>query len=492
MTPRILLLPLVLALLAIPLACDTQAWSSSAVVRFDPNATIGDFPAALLGNNLQWTDNGDGLLPAGADAFVPQAVAVLRTLPVPVLRFPGGYLSSSYDWRAGVGDPAKRGSGSNFSGQPERMRFGTGEFLDLCRQLGAAHMITVNVTRPPEEAAAWLEFVTGRGAGSGLWEVGNESYLPQDPSHMTAAEYVARFKAISQALKRADAGAKVGAILEGTLIGTAWGKLVVPEIATWNETVVAGTGDLADFYTVHLYAPMSRGKTELDTRRAVMAGPAALEENLRAVRKLIDSRAPGKPLWVTEYNVGIDDAKANWVFGTGQAQAVYVTGMLSAFARQRVAGANYWSLIGNHNFGIIRSAADPRPRPSGLLFRLLAPLAGGQALPTQVEASTLDVPEVGNVPAGMKAPVLDALVLRKDGKSFALVCNRDAERELTVTFEVLGGGTAAFAGGSLLTRSNGAPSADGLDHGDTVEVVPLGPAKTLKLPPASVALVEVQ
>ena len=66
-------------------------------------------------------------------------VEALRRLEVPVMRWPGGCFADDYDWRDGIGDPAKRPVRLNrwWGGVPETNRVGTHEFMDLAEMLGS-------------------------------------------------------------------------------------------------------------------------------------------------------------------------------------------------------------------------------------------------------------------------------------------------------------------------------------------------------------------
>lgn len=90
-------------------------------------------------------------------------VAALRALKVPNVRWPGGCFADEYHWRDGIGPAAKRRIqvNSNWGGVPESNAFGTEEFMDFADQIGADAYVSVNVgSGSPEEAAAWLEYMT--------------------------------------------------------------------------------------------------------------------------------------------------------------------------------------------------------------------------------------------------------------------------------------------------------------------------------------------
>jgi len=99
------------------------------------------------------------------------ALSSLRRIGVPVIRWPGGCFADDYDWRDGIGDPAKRPVRLNkFWGMvPETNRVGTHEFMDLAEQLGAQAYIAGNMgSLPPRAMSQWLEYMTSDSRDSSL------------------------------------------------------------------------------------------------------------------------------------------------------------------------------------------------------------------------------------------------------------------------------------------------------------------------------------
>lgn len=159
----------------------------------------------------------DGGLWVGEDSPIPNfaglradAIEALRKLNAPVLRWPGGCFADDYHWPDGVGPRRDRPRTVNlWWGQTvENNHFGTHEFLNLCRFIGAQPYIAGNVgSGGPREMRDWVEYCNFPGdstqarrrAANGspqpfgvrYWGVGNEnwncggSFCPED----YAAEY---------------------------------------------------------------------------------------------------------------------------------------------------------------------------------------------------------------------------------------------------------------------------------------------------------------
>ncbi|HEX2442494.1 MAG TPA: alpha-L-arabinofuranosidase C-terminal domain-containing protein [Vicinamibacterales bacterium] len=91
------------------------------------------------------------------------AVAALKALKVPNVRWPGGCFADEYHWRNGIGPSGTRAVtlNPNWGGVTEPNTFGTHEFMDFLDQIGAEAFISVNVgSGTPQEAAEWLEYLT--------------------------------------------------------------------------------------------------------------------------------------------------------------------------------------------------------------------------------------------------------------------------------------------------------------------------------------------
>jgi len=90
-------------------------------------------------------------------------VQALRKLEVPVVRWPGGCFADDYDWRDGIGAPAKRPARLNkiWGNVIEPNSVGTHEFMDLVDQLGAEAYLAGNMgSMPPRAMGQWLEYMT--------------------------------------------------------------------------------------------------------------------------------------------------------------------------------------------------------------------------------------------------------------------------------------------------------------------------------------------
>lgn len=90
-------------------------------------------------------------------------VTALKTLKVPVLRWPGGCFADEYHWKDGIGPRDKRPAmiNTHWGGVVENNQFGTHEFLDLCERIGCEPYICGNVgSGTVQEMMEWVEYIT--------------------------------------------------------------------------------------------------------------------------------------------------------------------------------------------------------------------------------------------------------------------------------------------------------------------------------------------
>src|SRR5579859_3287819 len=134
-----------------------------------------------------------------------QLVEELQKIKASVVRYPGGCFADSYDWRDGVGPADKRPRRTNFWADGETAaapashrydpnRFGTNEFVQFCRLLGAQPYLAANVrSLPAEQFYRWVEYCNSPAGSTTLaderaaagfkdpfnvryWGVGNEAW----------------------------------------------------------------------------------------------------------------------------------------------------------------------------------------------------------------------------------------------------------------------------------------------------------------------------
>ena len=89
--------------------------------------------------------------------FRLDVIKALKELKIPVIRWPGGCFVDSYHWQKGVGKIRQPYDDDRW-GVLEPNTFGTHEFVELCRRLGAEPYICQNGLADIQEMADWVEY----------------------------------------------------------------------------------------------------------------------------------------------------------------------------------------------------------------------------------------------------------------------------------------------------------------------------------------------
>lgn len=108
----------------------------------------------------------DGLF-VGKNSLIPNiggfrtdVIEALRSMPTPLLRWPGGCYADHYHWKDGVGAerPVRLGLSCGLK-TLDTNELGTDEFLQLCQLIGAEPYLAGNVgSGSPEELCHWVEY----------------------------------------------------------------------------------------------------------------------------------------------------------------------------------------------------------------------------------------------------------------------------------------------------------------------------------------------
>ena len=258
------------------------------------------------------------LLPDSArdgGGFRPDLLAAVAALHPPMIRWPGGCFVSNYNWKNGIGPQSKR-VGKKGADEFDPLSFGIDEFIALCRKVGAEPLMCVNVAldKPElvQDACDFIEYCNGSAAtkwgavraANGhrdaynvkQWEIGNETWA------MGSTNYVAVVRQFVPPMKKMDP------TLQISVCGSSSFNL------KWNEEVIAGCAELADYLSIHHY----------ERPPSFAEGPAKYAAFWRETGKLIAaSKNPRLKLFVSEWNAQSID----WRTG------LYCGGILNEFER---------------------------------------------------------------------------------------------------------------------------------------------------------------
>lgn len=210
-----------------PLASAQKSWDAHIEVLM--NEPLGVISPNIYGH---FTENLSGVIYdgiwVGEDSKIPNVngirkdlVTEMKKIKPAVVRFPGGCFADSYDWRDGIGPVDKRPRRANFwfggeapeappSHRYDPNRFGTNEFVEFCRLIGAQPYLAANLrSLPAEQFYHWIEYCNSPAGTTTLaderatagfkepfnvryWGVGNESW--GCGGDFTAQEYAVEYR----------------------------------------------------------------------------------------------------------------------------------------------------------------------------------------------------------------------------------------------------------------------------------------------------------
>ncbi|KIW73272.1 hypothetical protein PV04_01404 [Phialophora macrospora] len=234
-----------------------------------------------------------------AQGFRKDVIQALKSLDVPVFRYPGGNFCATYHWQDGIGPRDQRPGRPELAwDNVETNHFGTDEFMAWCSAVGAEPYLCLNFgTGTLDEAMAWVEYCNGtkdtyyanlrRKNGHPdpykvkYWALGNEVWGPWQVNQMTQEAYAERALQWAKALKLLDPSIQL--ILCGKEGATSWDHYTLKHCLQ-----PAGLSDLGeqrmpliDMHSIHLY-------TASDDHYENVTAPLAAERAIEVCSSLID------------------------------------------------------------------------------------------------------------------------------------------------------------------------------------------------------------
>ena len=209
-----------------------------------------------------------------------------KDLRIPILRWPGGNFVSGYHWTDGIGPREERPRKTELAWfSEESNRFGTDEFIEYCRLMGAEPYICVNMgTGTMDEAQAWVEYCNGTGdtywanlrRANGheepynvkYWGLGNEMYGEWQIGALSAEDYVRKAREFAKVMRWTDPSIElVGCGLSG--------------LTDWDRVVIEGLAPFVDYHSIHIY-------TGSDDYWSNVLAPHQADRALRTTRAMIE------------------------------------------------------------------------------------------------------------------------------------------------------------------------------------------------------------
>lgn len=437
--------------------------------------------------DLDWVS----LLPDNAvnGTFNPTTIDLMDDRNVGLLKWPGGNVTSTYEWEDGIGPIEERPIRPNvvWNGLDPNL-MGTAEYVEFCEHTGVEATITVGVTvedtgrefQPPEpitpqDAANWVEYCNGDRTteygklraehgyeepfGVEVWEIGNEVWGgwqaggTDDPAKFAerAAEFIDAMTAVDDSITVIPDGMDPKYDDEG-----------LPDPDDWNETLFDVIGEM-DGIGMHRYNWGIReedpGSIEewketndadaLDYNEVLIMFPTQFGD-------LVAETAETAAAWgledleffIGEWGLYPTVAEGDpWPGMPTMAGASYVAGMFNAFIREsdHVRRASHTHLpVRMFPPEHVEHPANPNPLfPVGYALGLYAAVFDGEqtweVIESSVDGETRDIPETGaRIRAMEDVPYVDVTsVATPDADELcAFLTNRNLRDAAEITLEI--------------------------------------------------------
>lgn len=448
----------------------------------DRNLKPAIFRIAFDSPGIEWI-GAASLMPAdNIDGMRRDVLELVKGMHPTIVRWPGGGYPDSYDWRKAIGPRDQRppqailpfGQPYGYNHGMDPGDFGTDEYMEFCKLVGAKPYITANFgSGTPRMAAEWVEYCNGtskstwgakRAAnghplsyGVNNWSIGNEIWgHPFETGNTNALGYATYFVPIAKAMRDVDPAIHI------TAVG-AFDKGTAP--SNWNEVVLRDDWPQIDFLSIHHYFPggfwlPALMNQPLEKYMSVVADPTVVERNLLKVVSLIhqvtgdrrkvriafdewsewDWNFPppvGSPERST-VNQFIDLLnKSGLEFNQTWRDGLFDAGMLQTFMRL---GNEVPIAIRTHminSLGAIRTDSTRAFLTApGKVMQLYATHSGTTLLKSEVQAPTYDVPEEG----WTGIPYLNAVAtLSQNGQTvFLHLLNLHPKEKMQVRIQING------------------------------------------------------
>lgn len=380
----------------------------------------------------------------------PDELQMARDLQSHLVRF-GGNFTSAYNWKDGIGPEDRRISVRNVSwGIPEYDTFGTNEFLEFCRLIGAQPQVALNLgTGTPQDSADWVSYIDqhwNHGKGGLLWEMGNELWGDFQIGYPSQQRVAAVTLATSRAVKAVDPTAR--------LIATGGDEDFFKD---WNAQQLSNPRDTFDLISTHFVVNDNvqlKGASSEFRDMAALALPWGLGPRMQAiVQQAKESGHPNARVAFTEWLM-VSEPRTGPRF-TNLGGALFAAGFLNMVMRNSNA-VSVSDMTGIMEFGgIWKKRGQVYGAPAYWVLREYASRHPYWLLDVTSDGPTYSISHgVSRLPEIKDVPYLDCVGSEpEDRRSLILTClNRRMDRTESAAIDLSAlGATAGTASVTTIT-----------------------------------------
>lgn len=339
----------------------TSINAQNARIKIDIERTIGEVDSLIYGNFVEHLGRCvyEGIYDAknklsDKSGFRKDVLSAVKELKPTIIRYPGGNFVSNYNWLDGVGPKSQRPSRLELAWYTlESNQFGTNEFMDYAKKVGAKPYFSVNMgTGTIEEARRWVEYCNVKEGpfyaelrkkhgypqphNIKYWSLGNEMDGPWQMGHMNAEDYSKKAREAAKLMIRTSPEIKL--IAAGS---SNYREGADPDHC--NQTILRELKDVIDYLALHVYVGNPDGNYY-----NFISTPLVLEQRTKIVKGMIDqvmqtAKRPNRdPIYIAwdEYNVWYRARRGASATGKRALEerynledALVISGFLNAFIR---------------------------------------------------------------------------------------------------------------------------------------------------------------
>jgi len=411
----------------------------------------------------------------GEDSSIPNikgfrsdVVEALKSLKVPVLRWPGGCFADEYHWQDGIGPKENRPYmvNTHWGGVVENNHFGTHEFMELCKIIGAEPYICGNVgSGTVQEMQQWVEYMTfdGKSPMADLrrtngneepWSlkyfgVGNENW--GCGGNMRAEYYADQYRRYATYVRNFG---------ENKIYKIAGGPSV--DDYHWTEVLMREAGKQMDGLSLHYYTRISKdwaiqgSATEFEENEwfSVMQNALYMEELVSKHSNIMDRYDPEKKVglivdeWGTWFSVE-PGTNPGFLYQQNTLRDALVAGIhFNLFNNHcdRVQMANIAQIVNVLQSVILTEGKEILLTPTYHIFDMFKVHQDAECLSLEFESPDY-------IYNGEKIPQLSVSSSRdKDGKIHISICNLSPVQDTEIDIDLRGSVVQSVTGDILTSQ----------------------------------------
>jgi alpha-N-arabinofuranosidase len=399
------------------------------------------------------------------DGYRKDVVEAIKSLSVPVIRWPGGCFADRYHWMDAIGPQSQRKSIIDmWGGVVQDNSFGTNEFLDFCQLVGAEPYISGNVgSGTPQEMSDWVQYITAaKGPMAELrakyghpkpwkvkfWGVGNESW--GCGGNMTPEYYSDLYRRFSTFLDNYD-GNKLYKIASGPN----------SEDYHWMRVSMKNIGYRMQGISLHYYTiPRTWADKGSSTKFSTQEYLTSIERTLfmntliNKQSEIMDQYDPQKKIglivdeWGIWTNV-IPGTNPSFLYQQNSLRDAIIAALnFNIFNKHadRVRMANIAQMVNVLQSIILTNGDKMVLTPTYYAFKMYKAFMGAQYLDTQLICDRINLGKE-------ESPVLSVSASKKDGVVTLAIVNIDPAKNVDLNCD-LQGGTFKTVAGEILTSKH--------------------------------------